>query len=108
MLVLDALQHPEKISDALQHSEKTSGAWQQSVKDVLLYVHALQHCHEKSATVSPLLSFFCFRCFCLFCLAARLATCSGSMLRKRSLRFMVVEGLFCQLALQHSSTTQMA
>ena len=58
MVVLDALQHSEKISDALKHSEKTSGAWQHSAKDVLVYVHALQHCHEKSATVSSLLSFF--------------------------------------------------
>ena len=58
MLVLDALQHSEKISDALKHSEKTSGAWQHSVKDVLVYVHALQRCHEKSAIVSSLLSFF--------------------------------------------------
>ena len=35
---------------------------------------------------------FCFRIFSLllfFCLAARLATCSGSMLRKRAFRFMV-------------------
>ena len=63
MLVLDTLQHSKKISDALKHSEKTSGAWQHSAKDVLVYVHALQHCHEKSAIVSSLLSFFLCVCF---------------------------------------------
>ena len=84
----DALQHSGKISDALQHSEKTSSTWQHSAKDVLVCVHALQHCHGKSATVSFLLSPF-FVAFVFFCLAARLATCSGSMLRKRSFRFMV-------------------
>ena len=58
VVVLDALQHSGKISDALQHSEKTSGTWQHSAKDVLVCVHALQHCHGKSATVSFLLSHF--------------------------------------------------
>ena len=64
-VVLDALQHSEKISDALKHSEKTSGAWQHSAKDVLLCVHALKHCHGKSATVSFLLSHF-FAAFVFF------------------------------------------
>ena len=83
MVVLDGLQHSEKISDALKHSEKTSGAW--------------QHCHENSAIVFSLLSYFSVASV-FFCLAARLATCSGSMLRKRSLRFIVVEALLCQLS----------
>ena len=61
-----------------------------------------EYCHR------VLLAFVFFRCVCFFCLAARLATWSGSMLRKRSLRFIVVEALLCQLALQHSATTQMA
>ena len=70
-------------------------------------VAAWQHGHENTAIVFSWLSYFSVASV-FFCLAARLATCSGSMLRKRSLRFIVVEALLCQLALQHSSTTQMA
>ena len=70
------------VTDALQHS----------ATNALPYVYALQHCHEKSASVF-FVAFAFFLCFCFFCLAARLATCSGSILRKRRFRFIVVKGL---------------
>ena len=84
------------VMDALQHS----------ATNALPYVYALQHCHEKSASVSLSLwrSFFFVSVFCVSLLVWRfaLAPYSGNA------SCVSYWGKVWELALQHSSITNMA